>query len=150
MNSQTIFLIIIIIIIYYIGLKELIKQICQNNNVSYEEYNTMGQYVNIGNSMDFIKTKTKNTSPINKALLNSLVPDFEPSRLNINPDLNSYGYALNTPSSVDEYYMKRGFMNPEKEYKNTNLNITNIPNIPNNIENFGCLCKKKIYKSIDI
>jgi hypothetical protein len=153
MDNQTFFLIIVIIIIYYIGWKGLIEQICQNkheqniidvyirdehvdhvNHANYEQFNTMGPHVNIGNSMNFIEEKTEYSSPINKALYNSLVPDFEPSRLNINPDLNLYGYALDTPGSLDQYYMKRGFMNPEKGYQFANSN---------NTENFGCLCKKK-------
>ena len=74
-----------------------------------EGFATMGQGMNMGNDMLFTQTISNNPSQLDKSLSNSLVPDFEPNRLNINPDLNSYGYAI---TDSNDYFVQRGFMNP--------------------------------------
>ena len=61
--------------------------------------------------MAFKQQILPNPSPLSKSLSKSLVPDFEPNHLNINPDLNSYGYATTNPDA-SEYYKARGFINP--------------------------------------
>jgi len=81
-----------------------------------ENFNTMGMDVNIGNDMAFTQQILPNPSPLSKSLSKSMVPDFEPSYLNINPDLNLYGYATTNPEA-SEYYKARGFMNPEDGVK---------------------------------
>jgi len=63
--------------------------------------------------MNFKQRSLKNTFPLSKALSKSLVPDFEPNHLNINQDLNSFGYATTNPQ-VDKYYESRGFLEPNK------------------------------------
>lgn len=72
---------------------------------------TNSSNMNMGNNMNFKKKVNSNPSPLSKALSKSMVPDFEPNSLNINPDLNSYGYATTNPEA-SEYYKARGFMNP--------------------------------------
>ena len=74
-----------------------------------EKFETMGPNVNIGNNMDFTQQPITNPSQLSK----SLVPDFEPSYLNINTELNSFGYATTNPQS-DKYYESRGFITPKK------------------------------------
>ena len=73
----------------------------------------MGPKTNIGNNMGFKKQTISNLSSNTKFQSKSLVPDFEPSHMNINPDLNSFGYATKD-TQADEYYKSRGFMNPIK------------------------------------
>jgi hypothetical protein len=80
-----------------------------NENECIEKFQTMGPYINIGNNMDFKQQPITNSSQLS----NSLVPDFEPSYLNINTELNSFGYATTNPQS-DKYYESRGFINPKK------------------------------------
>ena len=78
-----------------------------------ENFNTAGPGMDMGNSMEFNVVKPMNEiTKIDRALSNSLVPDFEPSYLNINPNINTYGYALNSDPEIN-YYAQRGFMNPE-------------------------------------
>jgi hypothetical protein len=69
----------------------------------------MGQGMNIGNDMLFKQIISNNPSQLDKSLSKSLVPDFEPNKLNINPELNSYGYAT---TDSNDYLIQRGFMNP--------------------------------------
>ena len=87
-----------------------------NENECKENFNTMGPNMNIGNNMDFKQQVNSNPSPLSKAMNKSLVPDFQPNYLNINPDLNSYGYATTNPEA-DKFYEARGFMNPTDGYK---------------------------------
>lgn len=111
MDNLTFFLIIIIIvIIFYLPKTYIIN----------EKYSTLGSNINIGNNMDFIQQNNKNITALDKSLSKSLVPDFEPNNLNINPDLNSYGYTTNN-KDADLYYKQRGFMNPinANEYTNS-------------------------------
>ena len=83
---------------------------CEDFKTGYKEgFETMGHGMNMGNDMLFTQTISNNPSQLDKSLSNSLVPDFEPNRLNINPDLNSYGYAT---TDSNDYIMQRGFMNP--------------------------------------
>lgn len=83
-----------------------------NNMILPETYkNFIKEPANMGNDMDFKQQVNNNTSALSKALAKSLVPDFQPNNLNINPELNSYGYATTNPEA-DEYYKVRGFMNP--------------------------------------
>jgi hypothetical protein len=61
-------------------------------------------------------------SSSNKNLSKSLVPDFEPNNLNLNPntDLDSFGYkTINSTDNV--FYKQRGFLNPSdaSEYANS-------------------------------
>ena len=79
---------------------------------SVENFNTMG------NNMKFNTQVSSNLTDLDKKLANSLVPDFEPSYLNISPGqtLNSFGYATNNQES-DQYYENRGFMNPTDGHK---------------------------------
>lgn len=77
-----------------------------------EKFDTMGPNVNIGNNMNFQQQILPNSS----SDLKSLVPDFEPNYLNINSELNSYGYATTNPET-SEYYKARGFMNPSNGEK---------------------------------
>ena len=143
MNIQTFFLIVVIVIIVYylINNNESTNQQSQSNNIineylnengckgkklsntnsqniineflneneCIEKFQTMGPYINIGNNMDFKQQPITNSSQLS----NSLVPDFEPSYLNINTELNSFGYATTNPQS-DKYYESRGFINPKK------------------------------------
>ncbi len=83
---------------------------CEEN--IQENFNTAGPDMNIGNSMEFNVVKPMDMTTIDRALSNSLVPDFEPSYLNINPNINTYGYALNSDPEIN-YYAQRGFINPE-------------------------------------
>jgi hypothetical protein len=76
-----------------------------------EGFNTMGPDMNMGNDMDFSAQVILPKTNLNKALSKSLVPDFEPSALNINADLNSYGYATNNQSD-NNFYMDRGYLEP--------------------------------------
>jgi hypothetical protein len=78
-----------------------------------EKFDTMGPNVNIGNNMNFKQEYTQNISPLSKSLSNSLVPDFQPNYLNINPDLNSFGYATTNPQA-DKYYESRGYIKPKE------------------------------------
>lgn len=135
MNYQIFFLIIVVIvIIYYLSGKSqsndeklyesnensksnnLVTQNLINDylneNECNENFDTMGSNVNMGNDMDFEQQVMPNPSQLSKSLKKSLVPDFEPNSLNINSDLNSYGYAT-TNSEADKYYEKRGFMDPK-------------------------------------
>jgi hypothetical protein len=84
---------------------------CEENFDIIENFNTMGPNTDIGNNMEFKQQQISNPSQLANSLSNSLVPDFEPSYLNINPSLNSFGYATNNPEA-DRYYENRGFMNP--------------------------------------
>jgi hypothetical protein len=70
--------------------------------------------------MNFKQESISNPSAITKALAKSLVPDFEPNNLNINSDLNSFGYSTTNPES-DDYYKSRGYIEPIKgqEYADT-------------------------------
>lgn len=72
-----------------------------------------------GNDMAFYPQTILPSNKLDKALAKSLVPDFEPSALNINADLNSFGYATNNPND-DNYYMNRGFINPTDGYQYAN------------------------------
>lgn len=90
-----------------------------NENECKEKFDTMGPNVNIGNNMDFKQIIYSNPSQLDKSLSKSMVPDFEPSYLNINPDLNSYGYATTNPEA-SEYYKARGFINPSDSAKFAN------------------------------
>lgn len=135
MNNQTFFLIIIILVLIY----NLPIKICDNiisktnrNTVvettqdiiddylsetnCKENFDTGGPNTDFGNNMDFIQEKDNNTSQLSYSLSETLVPDFEPSALNINTDLNSFGYATDN-LEADKYYMNRGFMNPTDGYK---------------------------------
>lgn len=76
-----------------------------------EGFDTMGPDMNIGNDMSFSTQQILPKKNLDKALSKSLVPDFEPSALNINADLNSYGYATNNQLD-DNFYMNRGYLNP--------------------------------------
>ena len=80
-----------------------------------EGFDTMGNGLNIGNGMNFSQQSGKMTG-LDKALEKSLVPDFEPNSLNINPDLNSYGYATNNNLNVT-----KGYINPNdaNQYANS-------------------------------
>ena len=129
MDNQTFFLIVIVIIlVFYLptgmnnskthpqpqaNSQNIINEYL-NENQCREKFDTMGPNVNIGNNMAFKQQIIPNPSPISKVLSESLVPDFEPNMpLNINPDLNSFGYASsNLPA--DKYYESRGFVNPQK------------------------------------
>lgn len=138
MNNQIFFIIIIILIfVYYLpnyyanstnSIKNKYKEVPQqlnitsqnlineylNENMCKENFNTMGKNTNIGNDMDFKQDElTKNISPLSKSLSKSLVPDFQPNSININPNLNSYGYTT-TNSQADKYYKSRGYIEPEK------------------------------------
>jgi hypothetical protein len=76
-----------------------------------------------GNNMDFKQQVNSNPSPLSKALAKSMVPDFQPNYLNINPDLNSYGYSRTNSTSnsqADKYYESKGFMNPVDGQKYAN------------------------------
>lgn len=86
-----------------------------NKNEHKENFSTMGPDMNIGNDMNFIQEINPNPSELSKSLSKSLVPDFQPNYLNINPDLNSYGYATTNPQA-DNFYKARGFMNPTDGY----------------------------------
>lgn len=85
-----------------------------NQNECNENFDTMGVNMDMGNNMNFKQNPNPNPNPtsLSKALSKSLVPDFQPNYLNINPDLNSYGYSTTNPEA-DKYYIERGFMNPE-------------------------------------
>lgn len=83
-----------------------------NKNECNENFDTMGSNMDMGNNMNFKQNINPNPSSLSKALSKSLVPDFQPNYLNINPELNSYGYSTTNPEA-DKYYMERGFMNPE-------------------------------------
>ena len=78
-----------------------------NENDCKEKFSTMGPNVNIGNNMNFKQN--------NELKSKSLVPDCEPNHLNINSELNSYGYATTNPDA-DKYYKERGYMNPTNGY----------------------------------
>ena len=84
-----------------------------NENECKEKFDTMGLNIDIGNNMNFKQESIQNPSLLSKALSKSLVPDFEPNHLNINPDLNSFGYATINPQA-DKYYESRGFIEPQK------------------------------------
>lgn len=87
-----------------------------NENECKENFNTMGPNMDTGNNMDFKQQVNATQSTLSKALSKSLVPDFQPNYLNINPELNSYGYSATNPEA-DRYYEARGFMNPTDGYK---------------------------------
>ena len=76
-----------------------------------EGFNTMGPDMNIGNDMAFPSQPILPKNNLDKVLSKSLVPDFEPNALNINPNLNSFGYATNNTSD-NNFYENRGFINP--------------------------------------
>jgi len=84
-----------------------------------ESFNTMGTEMNIGNNMKFLQ-QIGNPTQLDRSLEKSLVPDFEPNSLNINPDLNSYGYATSN-SSDNNFYVNRGYLKPKNasQYANT-------------------------------
>lgn len=82
------------------------------DNSSSKENSLNNTNVDMGINMNFKQQIESNNSPLTKALKNSLVPDFQPNYLNINPDLNSYGYATTNPEA-DKYYKERGFINPK-------------------------------------
>lgn len=75
-----------------------------------EGFETMGPNMNIGNNMDF-QQEIILPNKLDKALSKSLVPDFEPNSLNINSNLNTFGYATTDPTS-DNYYENRGYFDP--------------------------------------
>ncbi len=86
----------------------------------FEMMRTFDPYNNTqGNNMAFYPQIILPSNKLDKALDNSLVPDFEPSALNINAELNSFGYATNNPNE-DNYYMSRGFINPTDGYQYAN------------------------------
>jgi len=87
------------------------KENFNKENFNKEHFDTMGPGMNIGNNMNFPQQTNQNPSQLDISLSKSLVPDFQPNALNINDDLNSYGYATNNPDT-DKYYEQRGFMNP--------------------------------------
>lgn len=120
MNNQIFFLIILTIVLIYL-LPE--KKNCDKNSESSldiinkylgqkcnENFNTMGFGMNMGNNMDFKQEQYKKTK-LNKALENSLVPDFEPNSLNINPDINEYGYATNSNNINKKSYLDPTYSN---------------------------------------
>lgn len=76
-----------------------------------EGFETLGPDMNIGNDMSFSSQQILPSNKLDKELLKSLVPDFEPSALNINSNLNSFGYATNN-SQDNNFYLNRGFLNP--------------------------------------
>jgi hypothetical protein len=76
-----------------------------------EGFDTMGPDMSIGNDMAFQAQPILPKTKLDKALSKSLVPDFEPNSLNINPDLNSFGYATNNPED-NNFYASRGYINP--------------------------------------
>ena len=73
-----------------------------------EHFKTMGPDMNMGNDMDFTIKVMPRISAFDIAISKSLVPDFEPSALNINPNLNSFGYARNNNNSCNN----KGYLNP--------------------------------------
>jgi hypothetical protein len=96
------------------GKKKLSMEVINDylSEVKCEEgFNTMGSYMNIGNDMSFQTQQILPKNNLDKVLSKSLVPDFEPSALNINPDLNSFGYATNNPSD-NNFYENRGYIDP--------------------------------------
>ena len=81
-----------------------------------ENFETMGNGMNIGNNMGFSQQYISDPSKLDKALSKSLVPDFEPNPLYISDQINSYGYQTSNPEDSD-YYTQRGFMNPNEGKK---------------------------------
>ena len=96
------------------GKKKLSMEVINDylSEVKCEEgFNTMGLDMNIGNDMAFQTQQILPKNNLDKALSKSLVPDFEPSALNINQDLNSFGYATNNQSD-NNFYENRGYIDP--------------------------------------
>jgi hypothetical protein len=104
------------------------KYLLENVNNNLEGFSTLGPNVNIGNNMDF-EPKAYNNDEEYKL---GLVPDFEPSKKYLDQELNFYGYATNNPES-DNYYMNRGFINP-------NNAIKYVDDIQNNLNSFNNKC----------
>lgn len=77
-----------------------------------EGFETIVPKINMGNKMAFTtQPNLLSSNDLDKSLSKTLVPDFEPNYLNINSDLNSFGYATNNPED-NFYYANRGFINP--------------------------------------
>ena len=137
MNNQTFFLIIIILIlIFLLPQRQYIVRYTINNNPNdninqensshviseyLHETNCEEDFDTMGNQMSFLPQELNNPTRLDKVLSGSLVPDFEPNSQNINPDLNSYGYATNNDDNNNDFYSTRGYINPSNasEYANT-------------------------------
>ena len=145
MRNQTLFLLIIILILIYIlpnANTNLNTNTYTNNNSTNtntntnantnnnsiniideylhetnceEKFDTMGPKMNIGNNMNF-KQNPNNITPLDKILNKTLVPDFEPNTLNINSNLNSHGYAIDS-SNKNNFYANKGFIKPNTAAK---------------------------------
>lgn len=119
MNNQIFIIIgIILIFIYCMSNKSqsiineyLNKNEC-NENFNVGKLNFSNNLIDMGNNMEFAQQINTHPTPLAVSLSKSLVPDFQPNHLNINPNLNSYGYALSN-QEISNYYKSRGFMNPK-------------------------------------
>jgi len=76
----------------------------------YLETKCEENFENMGNNMEF-RQERANLNEFDQSLSKSLVPDFEPSSLNITNKINSYGYETQNPWD-NNFYANRGFINP--------------------------------------